>query len=126
MAEQTIERGPAKRARLWNDGTSTFDYEIMGTRYVIEPGKSIECARRTAIAVRGFNPGKNVQVSLRIEPIAEGGFEGEQVQESMNREKVVVYGCPECDAEYKDKLELAKHVANSHPKKQVFTNKAGA
>jgi hypothetical protein len=117
----TVERGPAKRARLWNDGDKTFDYEILGERYVIEPGKSIDVARRTAINIRGFYPGKNKPVSLRIEPI-EGAYEEAKPEalKDIAKERVMVYSCYKCDEEFDSKEKLVAHMKEKHtPGKKV-------
>ena len=116
---EVVEKGPAKRVRLWNDGKDTFDYEILGSQYTIEPGKCIELARRTAITVRGFYPGKNKPVSLRMEPI-EGDYEGaETVQESMDKEKVLSYACYKCDEEFDSKEDLVEHMKKHTPGRKV-------
>lgn len=117
MSDQAVvAKGPAKRVKLWNDGSTLFDYEILGTQYTIKPGEYLTLARRTAITVRGFYPGKNKPVSLRIEPI-EGDYDGmETVQKSMDKEpeKVTVYSCFKCDAEFPKKEELVAHMKEKH------------
>jgi len=92
------ESGLPKKVKLWNDGQKVFDYEIPkdGERYVIQPGKYIELARRDAIKVRGFYPGKDIQVSLRIEPIP-GEVETQVSDFSANGK---TYFCAVCDKEF--------------------------
>lgn len=114
-AETVIERGPAKRARLWNKGDNVFDYEILGERYKINPGEFIEVARRTAINIRGFYPGKNKPVNLQIEPI-EGSYEETKPEalKDVEKEKVMVYSCYKCDAEFDNKEKLVAHMKEIH------------
>jgi hypothetical protein len=113
METKAIESGLPKRVRVWNRGEKKFDYEVMGERYTIEPGKSIELPRRTAVAVRGFYPGKGIEVKLDIEPIA-GDNETSIVPLANDKEKVVVYSCFKCDAEFPKKEELLAHVKKEH------------
>lgn len=112
MATET-EKGLIRRVRLWNRGEKLFDYEIMGERYTIEPGKYKEMARRTAIMVRGFYPGKDIKVNLQIEPITDSGYE-ETAEIQTNKEKVVKYACFKCDEEFDSKEKLAAHMAEKH------------
>jgi hypothetical protein len=126
MSAVAVEKGPAKRVRLWNDlkpnidpstgaDLSIFNYEILGSRYIIKPGEYIELARRTAITVRGFYPGKNIKVNLRVEPI-EGDYEEAKPEalKDVHKEKVVVYSCMKCDAEFSSKGELSDHMKMQH------------
>lgn len=107
------EKGLAKRVRLFNRGTETFNYEILGERYVIPAGESIELPRRTAIAVRGFYPGKDIPVSLEMCPV-EGDYDGPAPEILTNKEKVTVYSCYKCDAEFASKEELVAHMKAIH------------
>lgn len=114
-AEVVVERGPAKRCRLWNDGKDRFNYEILGEKYDIPPGGFMEMARRTAINIRGFYPGKDKPVNLRIEPI-EGDYETAKPEalKDIEKEKVRVYSCHKCDDEFDGKEKLMAHMKEKH------------
>lgn len=105
-------------ARLWNDDDKPFDYEINGARWTIPAKGFIEknpngakLTRRECYNVRGFYPGKDVKVRLRVEEINDAAPAKDE-----SKEREVIYICPVCGNEFKQK-GMALACAARHKKK---------
>lgn len=94
-----------RRSVLTNEGSTVYDQEIRGKRYIIKPGESVELPRYEAVMVRGHFCGINTPVHLTLKhlPIEP---DGPEVSESQ-QQKV---WCSPDGREFKSKAGLLAYM----------------
>jgi uncharacterized C2H2 Zn-finger protein len=104
-----VSEGLSRQARVWNDGRKTYDQEVNGERYVIQPGQFVELPRRAAVALRGHFPGDRIESALRLEMLP-----GREAEEIKDVQMARVYACPKCDMEFEKREQYDAHYDAVH------------